>query len=209
MRRMAGEPEAGVEGEIEGLLRAGSLDRAATRVLELYGSELYGFLVHRLSSETDAGEVFSQTVEDLWNGLPKFGFRCSLRTWIYVLGRHAASRYRRSPWNKGERRGGDSRIDALVDVARSRTQPWLRTEIKDKFSALRDSFDEDDRTLLALRVDRDLAWEDVARVTLNSEAPEPAALKRETERLRKRFQLLKDELRRRARDAGLLDDKDR
>lgn len=192
-----------IEGEIQGLLRARELDQAATRIVETYGPELFGFLTHMLGNEGDAGEVFSQTAEDLWKGLGTFGFRCSTRTWLYVLGRHAASRYRRSPWH---RRGTESRIQSLVDVARSRTKPWLRTEVKDKLGALRESLAEEDRALLVLRVDRDLPWEDVARIMLDGEDPDAKRVARETDRLRKRFQLLKDELRRRASEAGLLDD---
>jgi hypothetical protein len=95
----------------------------------------------------------------------------------------------------------------MVDLARSRTQPWLRTEIKDKVRMLRDSLGDDDRTLLTLRVDRDLAWEDIARVMLGVEDPEPKQVTRETVRLRKRFQLLKADLRKKALEAGLLDEK--
>ena len=196
----------GVELEVElaALIRGKQLDRAATRALEAYGAELYGFLVGTLGNEPDAAEVFSQVGEDLWKGLPSFALGCSVRTWLYVLARHAAARFRRSPWN---RRTGESHLEALVEAARTRTQPWLRTEVKDRFRALRDALDPDDRSLLILRVDRGLAWEEVARVTLGVEAPEAAVLGRETDRLRKRYQLLKDELRRRADEAGLLDRK--
>ncbi len=193
-----------LEVGLGGLIRAKQFDRAATRALESYGSELYGFLVSFLGSQSDAADVFSQVGEDLWKGLPTFGLGCSMRTWLYVLARHAAARFRRSPWN---RRTGDSRIDSLVEMARTRTQPWLRTEMKDRFRALRDALDPDDRTLLVLRVDRGLAWEEVARVMLGVETAQDAELSRESDRLRKRYQFLKDELRRRAREAGLIDDK--
>ena len=193
----------GEDQELRAWVKAGEHDRAATAILETYGPELFGFLVHTLGNEADAGEVFSQVGEDLWKGLPAFGFRCSVRTWLYVLGRHAISRYKRSPW---QRRAGESKVQSVVDLARSRTQPWLRTEVKDKFAALRDGLDEEDRTLLVLRVDRDLAWNEIACVMLGVDDPDPAALGRETDRLRKRFQLLKGELRRRAQAAGLLDE---
>ena len=195
-----------VADEISGLVEQRSFDAAATRALEVYGPELFGFLAHTLGNESDAGEVFSQVAEDLWKGLPSFGRRCSVRTWLYVLGRHAIVRYRRSPWNRGDRRHGDSRIESAIDAARSRTQPWLRTDVKDRMRVLRDSLDDDDRTLLSLRVDRDLAWEDIARVMLGAEEPEAQQVTRETARLRKRFQLLKAELRERAVAAGILDE---
>src|SRR5262245_4732889 len=123
---------AEVEAELGALLAERAFDRAATRALEAYGAELFGFLIHLLDSQPDAAEVFSQVSEDLWNGLPQFSGQCSLRTWLYVLGRHAAARFRRSPWNRRARRTGDSRFDELVAHARTNTQPWQRTDVKDR-----------------------------------------------------------------------------
>lgn len=194
---------AELEDELVALIRRKQLDSAATRALESYGPELYGFLVSYLGNEADAAEVFSQVGEDLWKGLPSFALGCSVRTWLYVVARHAAARFRRSPWN---RRAGDSHLDALVESVRTRTQPWLRTDVKDRFRALRDALDPEDRSLLVLRVDRGLSWEEVARVTLSLEAPDAVALERESARLRKRYQALKEELRKRAHEAGLVDE---
>src|SRR5262249_37490191 len=154
--------------------------------LRSYGPELFGFLVNLMGGPGDAGEVFSQTAEDLWRGLPTFGARCSVRTWLYLLARHAAARYRRSPWNRGGRTG-DSKLDEVVAGVRSQTEPWLRTEVKDRWHALRESLEPDDRALLVLRVDRDLSWTDVARVMLGAEEPSSEELDREAARLRKRF----------------------
>src|SRR5258706_2266176 len=137
-----------IDAEVQALARDNQLEKAATRVLEVFGSEIYGFLVSLMNNETSASDVFSQVGEDLWSGLPKFQFKSSVRTWLYVLARHAASRYRRSPWNKRDRRGNESRIESLIDTARSRTQPWQRTDIKDGFAALRETLEPDDRILL-------------------------------------------------------------
>ena len=195
-----------VDAEVARWVGEGELDKAATRLMEAYGSEIYGFLMNLMGAETAAGDVFSQFGEDLWSGLSKFKFKSSTRTWMYVLARHAAARYRRTPWNKADRRGSESRVQSLVDVARSRTQPWQRTEIKDGFAAIRETLEPDDRILLTLRVDRDLPWDEVAKVMLGEDdEPSAEALKRECDRLRKRFQLLKTELRKRAQEAGLLD----
>src|SRR5881392_2284275 len=138
----------GEEVDVEAVVRAGDFDKAATALMESYGSEIYGFLMNLMGNETAAADVFSQFGEDLWAGLPKFKLKSSARTWLYVLARHAAARYRRTPWNKSDRRGSESRIGSLVEVARSRTQPWQRTEIKDGFSAIREALEPDDRILL-------------------------------------------------------------
>jgi RNA polymerase sigma-70 factor (ECF subfamily) len=196
-----------INAEVQALVSSDRLDKAATRVIEVFGSEIYGFLVSLMSDETAASDVFSQVGEDLWLGLPKFRFESSLRTWLYVLARNAAARYRRCPWNKGERRGSDSKIESLIEFTRSRTQPWQRTDVKDQLYALRERLEPDDRILLTLRVDRNLDWKEVARVMLDDAGNiDPAKLSRETDRLRKRFQLIKNELRERAREAGLLNE---
>jgi RNA polymerase sigma-70 factor, ECF subfamily len=187
------------EAVLAGLIRDGALKEAATLALDVYGPELYGFLVHLMGNPADADEVFSQVSEDLWRGLPEFSSQCSVRTWLYVLARHAAARFRRSPWNHRDRRTNDSKLDALVQHARTHTQPWLRTDNKDRLRTLRDSLDPDDRSLLVLRIDRALDWKDIARVMLGDQSADGVELQRETERLRKRFQLLKDELRERMR----------
>jgi RNA polymerase sigma-70 factor (ECF subfamily) len=194
-----------VEPELTALLLAHRYHQAATLAIATYGPELYGFLVHLMGSDGAAADVFSQASEDLWNGLATFGGRCSMRSWMYVLARHAAARHRRSPWHRPGRRG-ESALDAAIADARSRTAPWLQTEVKDQWRALRESLEPDDRTLLVLRVDRDLTWPEIARVMIGEEDPTPEALDRETVRLRKRFQLLKTELRDRARAAGLVGD---
>jgi RNA polymerase sigma-70 factor (ECF subfamily) len=194
-----------VEATLSRLVAEQAFDRVAKLALETYGSELYGFLVNVIGGRAEASDVFSQAIENFWRGLPGFAGRCSMRTWLYVLAQNAAVSYRRSPWN-GARRTGDSQLDTLIASARSRTAPWQRTDVKDKWHALREALDPEDRSLLVLRVDRDLAWSDVARVTLGSAQPGAAELARETARLRKRFQLLVQQLRASAREAGLVED---
>jgi len=192
------------EQEVRNLLETRQLHPAATLALRTYGPELYGFLAGQMGNDTDAAEVFSQLTEDLWRGLPRFEWRCSLRTWLYLLARHATCRFRVSPWNRGGRTG-DSRLDEQIAQVRTQTEPWLRTDVKDRLRQLRDSLDPDDRLILVLRLDRGLSWNEVALVTLGEEASSATALRRESARLRKRFQDLKEELRVRAQRAGLLE----
>jgi RNA polymerase sigma-70 factor, ECF subfamily len=194
--------------DVDEVIRAGDYRRGAVLALELYSAEVFGFLVRMLNDENDAEEVFAQVAEDLWRGIPGFAQRASIRTWLYVLARNAAHRYRRSPWNKVDRRTGSSEFEELVASARSRTDPYLRSDVKDRFRPLREALDADDRTLLVLRIDRDLPWRDVARVFLDDVDADDAAVERETTRLRKRFQLLKVELRKQAIAAGIISDDD-
>jgi RNA polymerase sigma-70 factor (ECF subfamily) len=201
-RRESSE-EPSVELRIEQLLGGGQRQAAATLSVEAYGSEVFGFLVSLMRDADAASEVFSQACEDLWAGLPGFEGRSSLRTWFYTLARNAASRFHRSPQRDRRRHVPLSQMAELAEATRTRTLPHLRTDVKDQFAVIRDSLDESDRALLVLRVDRQMSWNDIARILAgDGGAAEPRT--RASARLRKRFQVLKEELRQRALAAGLL-----
>jgi RNA polymerase sigma-70 factor (ECF subfamily) len=194
-----------LEEQIRNLLAKGDLHGAATKAVEGYGPEVYGFLITLVRDGRDASEVFSQTCEDLWSGLGRFEGKSSLRTWLYTLARHAAARFRRSPHRRPGRRVAMSQVGELAERVRTGTLPYLRTEAKDRFASIRDSLDEDDRSLLVLRVDRGMSWSEIARVFSPDDSSDEM-LGRVAARLRKRFQLVKNEIRARARQAGLLQD---
>lgn len=192
-----------VEEQIRCLRDGGQLHDAATKALHAYGSELFGFLLSLLRNEQDASEVFSQTCEDLWLGLDRFEGRCSMRTWLYCLARHAAARFRRSPHRRVGRQVPLSQLGELAERVRTETLRCRRTDAKDMLATLRASLGDDDRTLLVLRIDRNMSWIDIARVFSPDGASDELAT-REAARLRKRFQLVKGEIRARARRAGLM-----
>jgi RNA polymerase sigma-70 factor (ECF subfamily) len=185
------------------LLQERKLDQLARTAFEHYSRELYGYLVNTMRNPEDAAEVFSQTIEDFWRGLPRFRGGAKIKTWLYKIAQNAALRFRRSPWNRGDRVGDDA-LQGLIALAHSRTAPWQSTEVKNQARALREQLDDEDQALLTLRVDRDLDWAEVALVMLEDDDPKPDALAREAVRLRKRFQIIKDELRARARASGLV-----
>jgi RNA polymerase sigma-70 factor (ECF subfamily) len=195
------------EQRIREAFDAGQLDEAASATLEAYGDEISSFLVSRLRSVGDAQEAFSMFAEDLWIGLPKFAWRCSMRTWAYLLARNAGTRYATAPQRRAARnltlsRAG--RMSELVERARSATQIHQQTAIKDRVRALRERLDPDDQTLLVLRVDRGMAWRDLA-IAMGGDADlDDAAIDREAARLRKAFERVKAELKALAAEEGLL-----
>lgn len=197
--------EDALEQEVRALFDAGKFEDALTAALEGYGKELLGYLIATMRSEEDAGEVFSQLSEDMWRGLPDFGWRSSFRTWAYVLARNAASRFRRSPHNQPQRRERLSRISEIADRVRTRTLPHLRTEVKDRFDALRESLEPDDQALLILRVNRRMSWKDIAQVLDTEAVDDDGALARAAARFRQRFQTVKKRMHELAERQGLLD----
>jgi RNA polymerase sigma-70 factor (ECF subfamily) len=195
------------EDEIRSLRDSGDAAAAATRAIQAYGGEVLGFLIGLLRSEPDAEEVFAQASHDLWAGMPAFEARSSMRTWFYTLARNAASRHQRAPHQRAARRVPISEVSDIVARVRTETSPHLRSDVKDRFASIRDALDADDRWLLVLRVDRDMAWTDIARVmAAEGDSASDSELSRAAARLRKRFQLVKDLIRDRARAAGLLPD---
>ena len=192
-----------VEAKLTELRAAQNWKDVANLAIESYGGEVLSFLETMLRDHADAGDAFAQACEDLWKALPRFEGRSSLKTWFYTLARHAASRQRRSA-----RPGRLTSLSEISDVAervRSRTRPHLKTELKTGFAAIRAELDEADRMLLLLRVDRNMSWNDVARVLANDDdGDSDDAVARVAARLRKRFQTVKETIRARAVAAGLV-----
>jgi RNA polymerase sigma-70 factor (ECF subfamily) len=181
---------------------------AATHALEAYGPQILAFLVARLRSVPEAEEAFSMFTEDLWRGLPGFGFRCSTRGWLYALARNAANRHATAPQRRVDRNltlPGENALGGLVKQLRSTTHAYQRTDVKDAFRLLREKLPVEDQTLLILHVDKKLPWREIA-IVLNDEAslPDDPTLEREAARLRKRFERVKADLRASAIQAGLL-----
>ncbi|MDB4943716.1 MAG: DNA-directed polymerase sigma-70 factor [Labilithrix sp.] len=169
---------------------------AADLAVRGYGAEVYGFLVAFHRDEEDASEVWSRVTERLWNGLDRFGWHSSFRTWIYAIARNTSIRYRQERRRRNEDPLPDESQAEVAIKVRTDTAEWLRTSARDRFSALRDSLPEDDRMLLVLRVDKGLAWNDLARVMHPEDAGalDEVTTKREAARLRKRFQHIKEQL---------------
>jgi len=201
------DEQAEVEQAVRRACEQQDFETAATLTLETYTNEILSFLGARLRSQSDAQEAFSMFAEDLWSGLPKFGWRCSMRTWAYTLARNAANRYAVSPQNRAERNltlSQPGRLSALVERVRSATHAYQRTEVKDRFRALRERLDADDQLLLILRIDRNMGWRDIAIASSGNADLDDDAIGRESARLRKSFERVKAELKRMAEEEGLL-----
>jgi RNA polymerase sigma-70 factor, ECF subfamily len=185
--------------------------QAATQALDSHGPEVLRFLSARLGDRAQAEEAYLQFSEDLWVGLPVFRWESTLRTWVFILARNAAMRVSRKRQREGERPRTPPRprprprYEALREHVRTTTARYLRTAVKDRMRAIRQRLDEDEQTLLILRVDRKLEWNELA-VVMNeaaTDAPEPD-MQRAAARLRERFQIARARLRALAESEGLL-----
>jgi len=203
---MNGQAAQPTEDAIREAWDASDFRKAATLALRLYHSEILSFLVWRLHNPNDGQEAFSMLAEDLWSGMPSFEWRCSLRTWLYVLARNAASRLKASPHKRFEHRLSDNageHLAEVLDAVRTQTQAYRRTDMKQRVRSLRDSLSPDDQLLLVLRVDRGLSWRDSVLAIHGDTELDDELLKRESARLRQCFQRIKRELRRMAVEQGI------
>lgn len=175
---------------------------ATTVALRVYGPEVLGFLVAMKKNYDEAEEAFSLFAERLWQGMNRFEWKCSIRTWSYLLARNAATDlHRREARHQRSRVALSSAPVAELEArVRTETMSLLRTEKRSALVRLRDELPEEDRVLLVLRVDRNLPWRDIALAL----GAEDDAADRESARLRKRFQLVKDRLRAVGKARGLV-----
>lgn len=207
-------PENPGEERIRSAFVRSDLEGAATALLEVYGPEIFGFLVLRLRNSELASEAFADFTEDLWRGLASFRWVCSARAWAYTLARHAASRtirQRRRRIAHVVSLSSAGPISELAERVRSETAVELRTTTRNRIVELREQLPVGDQMLLMLRVNRGLPWLDIARIMARGSVDEAVdlpteALTTEASRLRKRFQKAKEKLRRLATEAGLLTD---
>lgn len=191
--------------ELRALVESGDLEGAATRFMERYGGDILAFLVVRLKNQSAASDVFSEFTEDFWRGLEKFQWRTTLRSWGYTLARNAANRFQRSRHRRESRLVHPSRIRDHAHNRRSSTAPYLRTEVKKRMRALRVRLPVEDQTLLVLRIDKGLSWNELAVIfSGEGDGMEEAEMRRWAGRLRQRFATVKRRLRTLAQEEGIL-----
>ncbi|MFO0762579.1 MAG: sigma-70 family RNA polymerase sigma factor [Byssovorax sp.] len=191
---MTPEERAALEAEIRGHFDRGDLDAAMTAAITGYGDELFGFLVGLSGSADRASDVWSALCERLWIGLPGFRWESSFRVWAYTAARHEHLRAGRRASSRARREvplSAAPSVQEAIDQVRSRTASYLRTDVKDAFARVREELEPDDHVVLGLRLDRGMAWSDIARVL----GSEPANVARDAAALRKRFERLKQRLR--------------
>ena len=194
--------EAG-EQAIRAQCDAGAHSEATTAALRLYGVELLSFLRALAESHDLAAEAFAELGEDVWKGMPRFRWESSLRSWLYALARNALGQLRRDPRRRRDRNLPLSLAPEMAAVVRTVTLEIQRTEVKDEFRALREQLAPDEHELLLLRLDRGLAWKDIARILGGDDQLDARAAA-----LRKRFERAKERLKKLAIERGLLGRRD-
>jgi len=187
-----------IEERVRERLQAGDTDGAATAALRELGPTVLGYLRSVLRDEGDAADAFSVFAENLWKGLATFRFDCALKTWSYRVAWYAALNLRNEAWRRRGRPFATGEASALAEEIRTKTVVRVARQ-QQALDQLRQSLSMDDQSLLVLRVDQGLPWDEIATVLAEEGHPvQPLTLM-------KRFERLKDRLAKMARDQGLVD----
>jgi RNA polymerase sigma-70 factor (ECF subfamily) len=191
-------PGMSVDALVAALLAERDFRGAAEAVMREYGPGIRGLLLTIFRRNPDAAEeAFSLFAENLWRYIAGFRGEASVRTWVYSMARNAAVSVTREGWRKLGRRLDTVEADRLADEVRTRSALRLERQ-STALTALRDTLDLDEQTLLTLRLDERLPWDEIAQIMSSDGAPIDAAA------IRKRFERLKVKLGELARKQGLI-----
>jgi RNA polymerase sigma-70 factor (ECF subfamily) len=189
-------PVVSIEQRLQELLAQGDHRAAATEALRALGPKILGYLQAVLRDEADAADAFSIFAEHLWRGLPAFRFQSSLKTWCFKLAWNAALNLKDEAWRRRGRRFETGEASLLADEIRTRTGVRVERQ-RAALEALRAELSDEEQTLLVLRLDQQLGWDEIAEV-LAREGAAPDAVA-----LRKRYERLKEKLARLVKARGL------
>ncbi len=201
------EDPRSLDEAVRARLDAGDTGGAVEILVKRLGPTIHSYL-RTLLREDEAAEAYSDWQENVTKALPAFRWECPVRAWAYGIAFHAATRIWRSPGRRLE----DPLPSALsrLGPASGPVEPIMSSRHAG-LAQLRESLSVEDQTLLTLRIDRELEWEEIAAVLDTGGDGEPVGLDagrsyaREAAALRKRFERLVKRLREEARAHGLIE----
>ena len=176
--------EPPLERTIARQLADARLDLAAASIVRGYGPQILGYLRALRPRDADADAVFAVFCAELWSALPAFPSGHDARIWSY-----------QRAWTALRSTSSPAAPDSLLHEARAVKATALTPEAAQHLMALRAELDDEEQTLLVLRLDRDLEWPEIARVVENNSASQTP--------LRKRYEVLVERIRKLAKERGL------
>ncbi len=176
-----------LEARVTSLLAEREYRGAATEVIRGYGPRALGYLHRLLGNDADAADAFSMFAEQVWRGMPNFEGRSSVKTWAFKAAWSAAMKVRDDAWRRLREGLPSSAASHLADEVRTNTA--LRFEaLRRELEILRAELTPEDQTLLALRLDQELTWEEVAEgLSIEGREIDSATLRKRYERIKARL----------------------
>jgi RNA polymerase sigma-70 factor, ECF subfamily len=186
------------DAHLRTLLAAGQAREAATAALRSLGPQVLGYLRVMLRDEDEARDAFSAFAETLWKALPSFRFESSLRTWAYRLAWSTVKSARGAAWRRKVRRFESGEASILAEEMRTATAVRVDKQRR-VLEELRGELTPEEASLLVLRIDQGLSWQEVAEVMSAQGSPVDWTT------VAKRFERLKKRLATRLRELGLVE----
>jgi RNA polymerase sigma-70 factor, ECF subfamily len=181
------------------LLAQGDLKGGVEQVMHEMGPGVLGLLHTMFRRNEDAAqEAFSLFAENLVRHASTYRGEGPLKAWVYAIARNAALSVSRDGWRRFGERLATEDAEKLADEVRTRSA-IRRHRQSNALDSLRDTLDLDEQTLLTLRLDEKLTWDEVAQVMSSS------GEKVDSQTARKRFERLKVRLGEEARRRGLVE----
>lgn len=200
--------DASLEARLRELLAAGEDNAAVSLVIERLGPKLRGFIHAVMLDHGAAEEVWADVTLDIYRGLGSWQRERPILPWCLGVSRNACRRYwrgQRSARRKGQTIPSQGWTFSQPQPVRTPTPIWKTTPARRALDVLRASLTPDERTLLILRVDKQLPWREVTAV-MHPELDGSASLARREAALRKRFERTLTRLRTLARQRGFISD---
>lgn len=195
----AGAPLMDEDAVATALLAAGRSRAAAEEVIRAHAGRIRQYLLAILRDRDAADDASSLWCEWVLRGIAGYRGDAPLRTWAYGVAHNAARRVRSDAFRRRRCSLSRARSSRLPDPPPSSAARRERTGRV--LEAIRARLSLDDQGLLALRVDHALDWDAVAAIL----SPQPGEPPIRAAALRKRFERLKERIRRLARAAGALE----
>jgi RNA polymerase sigma-70 factor (ECF subfamily) len=178
---------AGLDERVRALLDAGGGADAATEAIRALGPAVLRFVRTLVRDEADANDAFSYWAESVWRGLPGFRGGASLRTWSFRLAYHAALAVRDQAWRRRVRPFATGEASRLAETLRTASAVRVERQRR-KLDAVIGKLSAEQQTLLSLRIDQGLSWEEVAEVlSTDTRHVDPSTLAKRYERLKVRL----------------------
>jgi RNA polymerase sigma-70 factor (ECF subfamily) len=169
------------------LLDAGAHADAATEAIRSLGPAVLRYVRTLLRNEADANDALSYWAESVWSGLPGFRGDSSLRTWALRLAYHAALAVLDQAWRRRVRPFATGEASRLAETLRTASAVRVERQRR-KLDAVIAKLSAEQQTLLSLRVDQGLSWEEVADVlSTDARRVDPRTVAKRYERLKVRL----------------------
>lgn len=186
---------AAVDERVRALLDAGAHADAATEAIRALGPGVLRYVRTLIRDEADASDAFSCWAEAVWSGLPGFRGDASLRTWALRLAYHAALAVLDQAWRRRVRPFATGEASRLAETLRTASAVRVERQRR-KLDAVIGKLSAEQQTLLSLRVDQGLTWQEVADVLSTATRrvdPQTAAKRYERLKVRLAAELSRDD----------------